>query len=57
MNPFLNRTGTFVTIITPLFPNVDKFGLLPGLIRSAYKAAKKTAYVSHPSLTFAAMID
>lgn len=46
MNPLLNRGGTFVTIVTPLFPNVDKYGLVAGLTRSIYKAAQKTLYVS-----------
>jgi len=44
MSPLLNRGGTFVTIVTPLFPNVDKYGLVSGLARSAYKAARKTIY-------------
>ena len=46
MSPLLNRGGTFVTIVTPLFPNVDKYGLISGLARSAYKAARKTVSVS-----------
>ena len=50
MSPLLNRGGTFVTIVTPLFPNVDKYGLVSGLARSAYKAARKTIYVSDKSI-------
>lgn len=46
MSPLLNRGGTFVTIITPVFPSVDKHGLVAGLSRSAYKAARQTLYVS-----------
>ena len=46
MSPLLNRGGTFVTIVTPLFPSVDKYGLVGGLARSAYKATRKTLYVS-----------
>jgi hypothetical protein len=45
MSPLLNRGGTFVTIITPVFPNVDKHGLVAGLSRSAYKAARQTLHV------------
>jgi hypothetical protein len=45
MAPLLNQGGTFVTIITPVFRNVDKYGLVSGLSRTAYKAMKQTLYV------------
>ena len=45
MNPLINRGGIFVTIISPVFRNVDKYGLLSGLSRTVYKAAKQTLYV------------
>ena len=45
MSPLLNRGGTFTTIITPAFRNVDKYGLLSGLSRTAYQAAQQTYYV------------
>ncbi|CAF0739249.1 unnamed protein product [Adineta steineri] len=44
MSPLLNQGGTFVTIITPAFRNVDKYGLISGLSRTAYKAVKQTLY-------------
>ncbi|CAF3201264.1 unnamed protein product [Rotaria socialis] len=44
MNTLLNPGGTFVTIITPIFRNVDKYGLISGLSRTAYTAAKQTLY-------------
>lgn len=46
MSPLLNQGGTFVTIIAPIFRNVDKYGVISGLSRSAYKAAQQTFYVS-----------
>lgn len=45
MSPLLNQGGTFVTIIAPVFHYVDKYGLISGLSRTAYKAAKQTLYV------------
>jgi len=45
MSPLLNQGGTFVTIITPIFRNVDKYGLVSGISRTAYKAVKQTLYV------------
>ena len=45
MSPLLNQGGTFVTIISPIFRNVDKYGLISGLSRTAYKATKQTLYV------------
>jgi hypothetical protein len=45
MSPLLNRGGTFVTIITPVFRNADKYGVISGLSRAAYKAAEQTIYV------------
>jgi hypothetical protein len=45
MGPLLNQGGTFVTIITPIFRNVDKYGLVSGLSRTAYKVVKQTYYV------------
>jgi len=44
MSPLLNQGGTFVTIITPIFRNVDKYGLVSGVSRTAYKAVKQTLY-------------
>jgi hypothetical protein len=45
MSPLLNKGGTFVTIISPVFRNVDKYGVINGLARSAYKATKQTLHV------------
>jgi hypothetical protein len=45
MSSLLNRGGTFVTIIAPVFRNVDKYGLVSGLSRTAYKAVRQTLYV------------
>jgi hypothetical protein len=45
MAPLLNQGGTFVTIISPIFRNVDKYGPVSGLTRTAYKAVKQTFYV------------
>ncbi|CAF3518762.1 unnamed protein product [Rotaria sordida] len=42
MSSLLNRGGTFVTIVTPIFRNVDKYGLISGLSRTAYQATKQT---------------
>ncbi|CAF5055046.1 unnamed protein product [Rotaria sp. Silwood1] len=44
MSSLLNRGGTFVTIVTPIFRNVDKYGLVSGLSRTAYEASKQTLY-------------
>jgi NADPH:quinone reductase-like Zn-dependent oxidoreductase len=44
MAPLLNQGGTFVTIISPIFRNVDKYGVVSGLTRTAYKAVKQTFY-------------
>ncbi len=52
MGPLLNQRGTFVTIIAPIFPNVDKYGLIPGLSRTAYKAIKQTLYVRNKIIRF-----
>jgi hypothetical protein len=45
MSSLLNRGGTFVTIIAPIFRNVDQYGLVSGLSRTAYKAVRQTLYV------------
>jgi hypothetical protein len=52
MSRLLNRDGTFVTIITPVFPYVDKHGLLFGLSRAAYKSVRQTCHVSHRSTRY-----
>ena len=46
ISPLLNQGGTFVTVIAPIFRNVDKYGLVSGLSRTVYKAAQQTLYVS-----------
>lgn len=47
MSSLLNPSGTFVTIVTPVFRDVDKYGLISGLSRSTYKAVRQTLYVGN----------
>jgi hypothetical protein len=51
MSPLLNKGGTFVTVVSPIFRNVDKHGLLSGLSRTVYKATKQSLYVRNKILT------
>ncbi|CAF4250429.1 unnamed protein product [Rotaria sp. Silwood2] len=44
MSSLLNRGGTFVTIVTPIFRNVDKYGLISGLSRTVYQATKQSLF-------------
>ncbi|CAF0837175.1 unnamed protein product [Adineta ricciae] len=44
MSPLLNKGGTFVTIVSPIFRNVDQYGLIPGFARTTYTAVKQTYY-------------
>lgn len=49
MSPLINKQGTFVTIIAPIFRNVDKYGVVSGLSRTVYTATRKTLYVRNES--------
>ena len=46
MSTLLNQGGTFVTIITPIFRYVDKYGFISGSARTAYNATKQILSVN-----------